>query len=145
MLNAKSYYCPVQIQAVANSLISKSVRLIDEDTKEQQITNEIKTALKQNRCTNCTINEATLRKEEDPTHQTDTKKQKGIMPHVRGVISKRGKVLERRIMKTTCKSTSTINNIINIPKDKTKLENQGHVEIAVMPTFAKQTGEFQLR
>lgn len=47
-LSAESYHHSAQLRAVANSLISKSIRLTDADSKEQKLKEE-QAALQQNR------------------------------------------------------------------------------------------------
>ncbi|XP_060517001.1 uncharacterized protein LOC132696254 [Cylas formicarius] len=127
-LNAQSHHHPSQIQAVANTLICRSVRLTDEIHNKQEM-EKITRTLRDNNYTESTIRNA--KRTNTRTRRDSTKEQERedipstTLPYVKGVTDQIGRILKRHHIRTTYKPHKTVGQLIGNPKDPSHLENQG--------------------
>ena len=126
-LNAQSHHHPSQKQSVVNSLISRSFRLTEPETRGQEL-KQITAALQQNGYTNTDIKKA-IKKQQNPKNTSknndEEPRQKAVLPYIKGITDKIGRVLRKNNITPIFKPQKTIANILGNPKDKIELENHG--------------------
>ncbi|MBV2145475.1 MAG: hypothetical protein KTM48_01895, partial [Wolbachia endosymbiont of Pissodes strobi] len=108
-------------------LISRSYRL----TKPTQRQEEIKlttNALKQNGYSGNNIRKAINQQKQTrkkPESNEEQNLPKAILPYIKGVTDKVGRILRKHKIKPIFKPQQTLAQVLGNPKDKVQLENQG--------------------
>ena len=143
-LNAESHHHPTQIQGVANTLISRSIRLADNDNREQELTN-ITIALKNNGYKNHTIQKAKHHQQNSRPKNTTEQRTKTVLPYIKGTTDRIGRILRRHNISTAFKPYQTIRSQLRNPKHKIKLENQGVYSIPCGTCGLKYVGQTNRR
>jgi hypothetical protein len=125
-LNAESHHHPSQIQAVANTLISRSIRLTTDNHRSQEL-ETITAALKQNGYKQHTIRKAIEQHHQPRQTQTEEpeNRPKTILPYIKGTTDRIGRILRKYKISTTYKPYRTIRTSLKNPTQKIKLENHG--------------------
>ena len=124
-LNAQYHHHPTQIQAVANTLISRSLRLTDKHGQSQEL-DKITNTLRQNGYKDHTIKKAIQRtRNTQSTEEPAEKRSRLTLPYIKGTTDRIGRLLRRHNLATAYKPHKTIGSSIRNPKDKRPLENQG--------------------
>ncbi|KAK5647713.1 hypothetical protein RI129_002605 [Pyrocoelia pectoralis] len=129
-LNASSHHHPSQLNAVIKSLIIRSLRLTDDDSREEELTN-IKMALQQNGYSSNQINK--IIKDcnnftKKPTTENELKKPL-ILPYIKGVTDVIAKKFPNDKFRKIFKPFITIQQLLRNAKDHIPGENQGIYEI----------------
>nr|XP_023028757.1 uncharacterized protein LOC111516897 [Leptinotarsa decemlineata] len=95
-LNANSHHHPAQTNSVLNSLIHRSINLMDHHSKPQELA-QLKSALLQNGFTDHQIDRSIRRQQTSLSSSKDPKDNnvphKAFLPYVKGVTDKIGRIL----------------------------------------------------
>lgn len=128
-LNAHSHHHPAQLQSVVNTLISRSQRLADQEHRDTEIAT-IRNTLIANGYTPNTINR-TMRNNDKTKREkkNENTTSKAFLPYVKGTTDKIGRILGKHDIKTIFTTNKKISGVLNNPKDKIHLEDQGVYEV----------------
>ncbi|KAK5644103.1 hypothetical protein RI129_007948 [Pyrocoelia pectoralis] len=129
-LNASSHHHPSQLNAVIKSLIIRSLRLTDDESREDELTN-IKTALHQNGYSSKQINRVIKdcnNFTKKPTTENELKKPL-ILPYIKGVTDSIANKFPKDKFRKIFKPFTTLQQLLRNAKDHIPGENQGVYEI----------------
>ena len=145
-LNAHSHHHPAQIQSVANTLISRSHKLTQPDSRNIELKN-IENILHQNGFQEHHIKKAILNlnnntnKENTPNPETTNI----TLPYIKGTTDRISRILHKHNYRISFKPHQTIKDQLQNPKQKIPLEHQGVYSIPCKDCPEKYVGQTNRR
>lgn len=146
-LNGNSHHHPAQLQAVPRTLVTRARRLADESHLSTELGN-LRAILLQNQYPQRTVDRI-IRETEQNTRMQRTEEDsnwpRSFLPYVRGTTDKIAKKLREYEIKTIFSTDRKIANILQTPKDRINLEEQGVYEIPCRMCPASYIGQTNRR
>lgn len=132
-LHASSNHHPAQIASVANTLISRAIKISDSDHRKEEI-NHLKNTLQCNGFSKQIVNKAFKRQSDIKNRNltdsiTEEPLSTAFLPYIKGTTDKISRLLRKYKVRTVFRTENKISSLLRSVKDKIHLESHGVYEI----------------